>query len=156
MCSEINFVIILPYSKNNFLNFLGYQSIKAHRKNWFKITLFIIKKKRKLVWCGHHKTFFSITELKYNSTLKISIEYFFSHIYHRKTCIKGWINFKWTVRKCDQVRNRTWDLPITRGTLCHLNYLSTITWQAHYPITRVSLSSHSAHSRLEKWKKEIP
>ena len=48
------------------------------------------------------------------------------------------------MRKCNRYRNGTRDLPGTRRTLYHLRYLGTITWQAHFHIMRVCLSSNSA------------
>ena len=58
------------------------------------------------------------------------------------------------MRKCGRTRNRTWDLLITKKTLCHLSYLGTITWPTISHIVRVGLSSHSAYSRLERWERE--
>ena len=57
------------------------------------------------------------------------------------------------MRKCDQAKNWTWDLPITRGTLFHLSYIGTITWWAHSFNIGVGHSFHSAYNRLERtWK----
>ena len=60
--------------------------------------------------------------------------------------VKGWIAI-WTMRKYNQVRNQTWDFPITRGTLYLRSYLGTITWQpipalyalVHHPILRTAV-----------------
>ena len=47
------------------------------------------------------------------------------------------IYFEPTIRKCNRVRNWTWDLPITRGTFYLRSYLSTTSWQSHSRIIRI-------------------
>ena len=68
---------------------------------------------------------------------------------------EGWMIFELTMRKFDTARNQTCDCPITRGMLCHLNYLSMIAWKVHSRIIRVGHSSHSAKSRLGRWERDI-
>ena len=82
--------------------------------------------------CKHKKC---ITQLKMNLQTPDSARprkriFNASHtIHHRETGVEGWIIFKSTMRKYNRARNRTWDLPITRGMLCHLSYLDKIIWQ---------------------------
>ena len=74
---------------------------------------------------------------------------FNSIIFHTETGVNAEYFFKPAKRKCNQVRKRTWDLLLTRETLC------MTTCQAHSSIMRFDLSYHSVSSRLEKLEREI-